>query len=109
MRKLPQKLKNFRKQHITKKNVKRHLGNVALAGLYLLLLSPAVAIDNSTVAINNEAGKTALGEALKVTRSKPGLSVAAVITCIACIPAAGAVASPAMCIACGILIAKVLG
>jgi len=37
------------------------------------------------------------------------LSIAAGITCIACVPVAGVAASPGMCIACGILIAKTLG
>jgi hypothetical protein len=93
-----------------RKKVGRHLGNVALASLSLVFLAPAGAIEqNSTIAVNNEAGKTALNEALKVARSKPALSVATLITCVACIPVAGAVASPAMCIACGILISKVIG
>jgi hypothetical protein len=46
--------------------------------------------------------------ALEVAKSKPALALACGITCLACIPAAGAAASPGMCIACGILIAKTL-
>jgi len=37
------------------------------------------------------------------------LSVAANITCLACVPVAGAAASLGLCISCGILIAKTLG
>jgi hypothetical protein len=40
-------------------------------------------------------------------RSKP--AVAAGITCITCLPAAGTASSPGLCFACGILIAKVMG
>ena len=36
---------------------------------------------------------------------KEALTVAAEITCVVCLPAAG----PGLCIACGILIAKVIG
>ena len=59
--------------------------------------------------IGSEGGKEALNQALKVARSKPALSVAAGITCVACLPAAGAAASPGLCIGCGILLAKVIG
>lgn len=107
------KIKNIKldlKNPDLRKKVVKHLGNVAIAGLSLVFLSPAGAIDpNATTTINNEASKTALNEALKVSRSKPALSLAAVITCCACIPLAGIAASPTMCIACGILIAKVIG
>lgn len=94
-----------------RKKATRHVGNVALACLSLVFLAPAGgALDhNTTLAINNEAGKTALNEALKVARSKPALSVATIIVCAACPAVAGLAASPAMCVACGILIAKVIG
>lgn len=74
--------------------------------------APAGAIDAAETAqevIASEGGKEALNQALKVARSKPALSVAAGITCVACVPVAGAAASPGLCIACGILIAKVIG
>ena len=74
--------------------------------------APAVAIDAAETAqevIASEGGKEVLNQALKVAKSKPALSVAAGITCVACLPAAGAAASPGLCIACGILIAKVVG
>jgi hypothetical protein len=113
---LKSKAKNFIKKLDLKnpevrKKATRHVGNVALACLSVVFLAPAGgAIDsNTTVAVNNEAAKTALSEALKVTRSKPALSLAAMITCVACAPVAGAAASPALCVACGILIAKVIG
>jgi hypothetical protein len=94
---------NLKHPGLQKKFV-RHLGKVSLACLSVAFLSAAAAVN-----LKNEAGKTVLNEALKISRSKPALSVAMTIICIACIPAAGAVASPAMCVACGILIAKLVG
>jgi hypothetical protein len=73
---------------------------------------PTRAIDTTQAAkdvVASEGGKAALNEAFKAARSTPALTVAAAITCCACIPVAGAAASPGLCIACGILIAKVLG
>jgi len=35
--------------------------------------------------------------------------IATAIVCLTCIPVAGALASPGLCIACGILIAKTFG
>lgn len=73
----------------------------------------AVAVDAADAAkdvIGAEGGKKALEEALKVARGKPALAVASSIVCLACVPVAGGVgASASMCVACGILIAKVLG
>ena len=104
---------NLKDPKVRKKFVK-HLGKVGIACFSLAITTSlypvaATAIDNSTIAINNEAGKTVLNEALKVSRTKPALSLAAVIVCFACVPVGGLVASPAMCIACGILITKVIG
>ena len=56
-----------------------------------------------------QVGKEALNAALKAARSKPAMSIATGIVCVSCVPVAGAVASPGMCIACGILIAKTFG
>lgn len=56
-----------------------------------------------------EGKKEALNQALKVARSKLALSIAAGITCLTCAPAASVTASPGLCIAGGILIAKVFG
>lgn len=58
--------------------------------------APAGAIDAAETAqeMISEGGKEAINQALKVARSKPALSVAAGITCVACLPAAGAAASP---------------
>jgi hypothetical protein len=107
-------LKNPEVRKVFKKKFVRHVGKVTVTCLSLVAVATlssatAAALDNSTIIVNSEAGKSVLNEALKVTRSKPALSVAAVITCVACIPVAGVVASPAMCVACGILIAKVIG
>jgi uncharacterized Tic20 family protein len=98
-----------------KKKVLNHLSKVGMSMLSVSLLlgpSPVSAIDSADAAVQavaSEGGKEALNMALKVAKSKPALSVAAGITCIACIPVAGVAASPGLCIACGILIAKTLG
>lgn len=96
-----------------KRKVFKHFGKIGLAILSFTLMSPpALAIDPVEAAnecVASEGGKEALNAALKIARSKPALSTAAAITCIACIPAAGVAASPGLCIACGILIAKTLG
>lgn len=96
-----------------KRKVLKHLGNVGMAFVTLTLMTPwAVGVDpveTANQAVASESGKEALNAALKVARSKPALSIATGITCVACIPVAGAAASPGLCIACGILIAKTLG
>lgn len=96
-----------------KKRILRHLGDVSMALISIsLMTSPALAVDTAETAnqvIASEGGKEALNAALKIARGKPALSVATVITCIACVPAAGAAASPGLCVACGVLIAKTLG
>jgi len=97
------------------KRVLKKLGKIGLSLLttaFILNPSPVAGSTGADLAkdvIENEGAKETLNEALKVARSKPALSIAAGITCIACIPAAGAAASPALCVACGILIAKTLG
>lgn len=104
------------KKSTVKRKILRHIGKVfvsAFTTVFLLSPSSAVAIDIEPVeaiaAIGaNEGAKAALNEALKIARSKPALSVASTVVCLACVPAAG-VTSPCMCIACGILIAKVVG
>jgi uncharacterized Tic20 family protein len=98
-----------------KKKILNHLSKVGMSMLSISLLlgsSPALAINSADAAaqtVASEGGKEALNMALKIAKSKPALSVAAGITCIACIPVAGVAASPGLCIACGILIAKTLG
>lgn len=99
-----------------KKNIsvkKKFLNRLGKVGISLvsagLIVGSAGAADVGDTVIGAKGGKAALNEALKVARSKPALSVAAGITCIACVPVAGAAASPGLCIACGILIAKVIG
>ena len=97
-----------------KKQIVNHLGKVGIAIISVALLTPtaAQASDSAQTAkevLATEGGKQALNQALKVARSKPALTVASTIVCAACIPVAGASASASMCIACGILIAKVIG
>ena len=102
-----------------RRRVLTHLGKVGLAVVSLALVTsptPAIAVE-PTEAINQVMGseggsqiaKEALNAALKAAKSKPAMSTATGIVCLACVPAAGAAASPAMCIACGILIAKTFG
>ena len=77
----------------------KHLGNVGLATLSLVFItSPVQAsdVDKANTVLGTEGDKQALHEALKVAKSKPALSVAAAILCLACIPVAGAAASPRM-------------
>lgn len=114
---------NINSDEVTVKNVglkKKLLNRVGQVALSLISAAfvvgsaadPVRAVDAAETAqevISSEAGKEALNQALKVARSKPALSVAAGITCAACLPFAGAAASPGLCIACGILIAKVIG
>jgi hypothetical protein len=102
--------------HSRRKKILNHLGKVGVSILSVSLLlgsSPASAIGSADAAAqavaSAEGGKEALNVALKIARSKPALSVAAGITCIACVPVVGVAASPGLCVACGILIAKTLG
>lgn len=96
-----------------KKKILKHLGKIGMALASFTLMTPqAISIDNVEAAnqvVASEGGKEAINAVLKVSKSKPALSIAAGITCLACIPVAGVAASPGLCIACGILIAKVLG
>jgi hypothetical protein len=97
----------------TSKKILRYFGKISLAIISASLMVPtAIAVDPleaSSSVLASEGGKTALNEALKVARSKPALSGAAAVVCLACIPVAGAAPATSLCIACGILIAKVLG
>lgn len=104
-----------KKQKVSRR-ILRHLGQVGMAILStVVIVGSAGASDAADVAktakkaIAAEGGKEALNSALKVARGKPALSIAAAITCAACLPVAGAGASTGLCIACGILIAKTLG
>lgn len=96
-----------------RKKVLKHLGNVGIAIIsFSLMTSPASAVDPTEV-LGSEGSrklaKEALNGALKLSKGKPAMTAATTIVCLACVPAAGAIASPGMCIACGILIAKTLG
>jgi hypothetical protein len=100
-----------------KKRILKHLGNVGMAIISVsLMTSPALAVDPAEGAgqvICAEGGvkaaKEVLNAALRMAKSKPAMSTATGIVCLACIPAAGAAASPGLCIACGILVAKTIG
>ncbi len=110
------------KKKTIKKRVLNHLGRVSLALVSAILMStpaaastPVAAPDSEIVgqALGTEGGqraaKEALDAALKMARSKPAMTTATGIVCLACVPMAGVAASPGMCIACGILIAKTFG
>lgn len=95
------------------KKILKHLGNVGMAMVSLsLLTSPVSAVEPNEI-LGSEGGrqatKEAINGALKIAKGKPAMSAATTIVCLACVPVAGAAASPGMCIACGILIAKTLG
>ena len=100
-----------------KKRILNHLGNIGMAFITLTLMtSPSLAVDPTEAAnqaIGAEGGrkaaKEALDAAIKMAKSKPAMTSATGIVCLACIPVAGAAASPGLCIACGILIAKTFG
>ena len=104
-------------KHNRSNRILKHLGKIGMAVITVsLMTSPALAVDSAEAAgqvIGSEGGKLAAKEvvngALKLAKSKPAMSTATAIVCLACIPVAGAVASPGMCIACGILIAKTVG
>ena len=88
------------------------MGNVGLAIISIALTTiplQAVEVDEAAKVSGSEGGKQVLNEALKVSKTKPALSVAAGITCLACIPAAKVTARLTMCIACCTIITKVLG
>ncbi len=100
-----------------KKRILNHLGKIGMAIVTVsLVTSPSLASDSIETAsqvIGAEGGKEVAKEALnaarKMAKSKPAMGTATGIVCLACIPVAGAAASPGLCIACGILIAKTFG
>ena len=100
-----------------RKRILNHLGHVGVAAVTLILMTPPSLAVDPTEATNQvmgteggkKAAKEALDAAVKMAKSKPAMSAATSIVCLACVPAAGVVASPGMCIACGILIAKTIG
>jgi hypothetical protein len=105
------------KKNRKRKRILRHLADVCMAVVSLTLMaSPVSAIEPVEAAnqvIGSEGGrkatKTLIDSALIAGRSKPAMTAATAIVCIACIPLAGAAASPGLCIACGILVVKTLG
>jgi len=99
-----------------KRRVLNHLSQICMALISIsLMTSPVSAVDAEVAkqAIGNEGGlkatKSTLQVALTLARGKPALSVATGIVCLSCAPTAGITASPGMCVACGILIAKTFG
>ena len=102
----------FKKQRVFK-----HLSKVGISlvtvGVGLFFRAPDAMstnkVQSASKIIGVEGGTEALNLALKVAGSKPSLAIAATITCLACVPVAGVAASPAMCIACGVILSKTLG
>ena len=112
--------KNSSNKNTNVNKLKNRLKTGAKYSLHLLSVAVMIgsgmgaanAVDPSEAAkeiVASEGGKEALNQALKMARQKPALTVAAGITCLACIPVAGASTSASLCVACGILIAKTLG
>ena len=93
-----------------KKKVFKHFIRVGVSIISAgLMVSPAMATDPANAAgqvAASEGTKKALNAALTGAKSKPAMTAATTIVCLACIPVSGAAASPALCIACGILFAK---
>ena len=99
-----------------KKKVLKHVGNIGMAIISAIIMtSPASAVDPAQAAgqvigaeVDTKAAKEALNTIVKMAKSTPAMATATTIVCsIACVPAVGV--SPALCVACGILIAKTLG
>lgn len=102
------------------KKVLKHIGNVCLAVISIGLMgSPisAAAVGPAETATEAMAvaepglkvAKEVVENALKLAQSKPAMTAATTIVCLACVPLAGVAASPGMCVACGILFAKTFG
>jgi hypothetical protein len=100
-----------------KKKLLNHIGKISvsiISSSFILSSGSGLAlasdpVDAAANIVGSKGGKQALNEALLFARSKPALSVATGIVCLAC-PAVGVIpASPPLCIACGILIAKTFG
>jgi hypothetical protein len=78
-----------------KKRILKHLGSVSVSIISVsIMTSPALAASAAGQVIGAEGGpkaaKEALNAALRTAKSKPAMSTAVVIVCLACIPAAGA-------------------
>ena len=107
----------MREKQNRSKRILKHLGKISTALITVsLMTSPALGVDPTEAAgqvIGSEGGRIAAKEAvngaLKFAKSKPAMTTATGIVCLACIPVAGASASAGMCVACGILIAKTFG
>lgn len=95
------------------KRILKHLGNIGLSIISISLMTTPVSAMDAAEAANQavaaEGGKEAINTVLKAARSKPAMSTATMIVCLACAPVAGVAVSPGMCVACGILIAKTIG
>lgn len=100
-----------------KKKILNHLSKVSMSLLSVSLLlgssrAASAAIDSADAAsqvVAADGGKEAINALLKVGRSKPAMSLAASITCLACAPVVGATVSPMLCVTCGILLSKTFG
>ena len=105
------------KNKFQKRKILRHLGRIAVSAVPVSLMTGRIlAVDPAEAAVKvmateggQETAKQALKSALKGAHSKPTMTVATTIACVACVPIAVAVASPGVYIACSILIAKTLG
>jgi hypothetical protein len=74
-----------------------------------LLVNANEKVEIAEAIIGSKGDKETIHTVLKVARSKPVLSITAGIICLACPLAVGTSASTLMCVACGILLSKVIG
>jgi hypothetical protein len=95
-----------------RRRILNHLGKVALSAISVSFLlassSAASAVDVAEIA-GTKGGVKVLKDTFIIARSKPAIAIATTIVCAACVPVAGAVGSPGLCIACGILVTKTFG
>ena len=83
MSKLNQVTRKNKKPLSRRKRFLKYMGNVGLAFFSIAFATTpvqAVEIDEAVKVLGSEGGKQALNEALKVSKTKPALSVAACIT-----------------------------
>jgi len=74
-----------------------------------LLVNANEKVEIAEAVIGSKGDKETIHTVLKVARSKPALSITVGIICLVCPLAVGTSASALMCVACGILLSKVIG
>ena len=104
--------KNVSKRAKRIRYIRSLVSAVVSIGLVTQPVSAVEPVEAANQVLGTEGGakatKEALNAALKLAKTKPALTTATGIVCLACLPAAGGCASAGLCIACGILIAETL-